>query len=198
VSGGEQDLSFQHVEAVLRLLDDPASGKEIHVPGPVVVGKRYDRLEFRPLTGSEPAPELVSVQVACPGRTALPVLGAELVTELCAVDESKIEELRGTPHANEEWLDYDRLHLPLLVRGRRQGDRFHPLGAPGFKSISDFLIDEKVEPQVRARTGLLCDQDGPVWIMPLRIDERAKLRAASRRALRIVLRLIGGAEAASP
>ncbi|HOO17050.1 MAG TPA: tRNA lysidine(34) synthetase TilS, partial [Phycisphaerae bacterium] len=61
-------------------------------------------------------------------------------------------------------------------------------GAPGAKSVSDFLIDEKVEPAARSRTGLLCDQDGPVWIMPLRIDERVKLTPATQRALRVTLR----------
>lgn len=196
--GDEPDLSFTHVEAVLRLAGDPASGKEVHLPGPIVVSKRYDRLEFRPLEAAEPPPELPPVPVTCPGRTPLPPLGAELMAELCDVDASKIEELRGSPRAGEEWLDYDRVRLPLLVRGRRPGDRFHPLGAPGAKSVSDFLTEQKVEPQVRERTGVLCDQDGPIWIMPLRIDERVKLRPASRRALRLVLRPSNSRQAGNP
>jgi tRNA(Ile)-lysidine synthase len=198
VLGGEQELSYAHIDAALRLAADPASGKELHLPGPVVVGKRYDRLEFHPLEDAEPAPELGSLPVACPGCTPLPVLGAELVAELRDVDASRIGELRSTPHPNEAWLDYDQVRPPLLVRGRRPGERFHPLGAPGPKSISDFLIDEKVEPAARARTALLCDQDGPLWVMPLRIDERAKLREESRRALRLVLRPASAHHTGSP
>lgn len=196
--GGEQDLSAAHIEAVLRMAADAASGKELHLPGPVVVSKLYDRLEFRPLEPEEPPPELAPVLVDCPGTTPLPLLGAELVAELCDSDPSKIEELRQEPRPNEEWLDYDRLKLPLVVRGRRPGDRFQPLGAPGTKSVSDFLIDEKIEPQRRARIGLLCDQAGPVWVMPLRIDERAKLHDASQQALRLVLRPVGTGQAGAP
>ncbi len=191
VAGGEQDLGFPHIEAVLRLAAEKASGKELHLPGPAVVRKQYDRLEFRPLTEPETPPRLVPVFITCPGRTELPLLGVELSAEVCEVKDGHIEELRRRRNPYEEWLDYDRLRFPLLVRGRRDGDRFWPLGAPGSKSVGDFLSDEKVEPALRARTGVLCDQDGPVWVMPLRIDERAKLRETTRRALRLTLRPLG-------
>lgn len=184
---GDEDLSFTHLESVLRLADDPGSGKELHLPGPILVRKQYDRLEFSPLTATEPVQALEAVFVRCPGRTPLPELGYELMVELRDVEASRIEQLRQQRNPSEEWLDYERVRLPLLVRGRREGDRFWPLGAPGAKSLSDFLGDEKIDPQLRARTGILCDQEGPVWVMPLRIDDRVKLRATSTRALRLVL-----------
>jgi tRNA(Ile)-lysidine synthase len=187
VGGGEQDLGFGHIEAVLRLADDPASGKEVHLPGPVVVRKQYDRLEFRPLNDDEPPAELGTIFVACPGRTSLPVLGLTLTAEICPVDADLIARLCQNTNPREEWLDYERIRPPLLVRGRHEGDRFHPLGTPGLKTISDFFGEQKIDPQVRARTGILCDQQGPLWVMPLRIDERAKLGVTTRKALRLVL-----------
>ena len=188
IAGGEQDLFFSHSEAVLRLAHDPASGKELHLPGRIIVTKRYDRLEIHPATPEESPPEFAPMLINCPGRTPLPLLKSELVAKLRTVNASKIEELRRSPQPNEEWLDYDQLRLPLLVRGRQVGDRFHPLGAPGAKSVSDFLSDEKIDPQTRARTGILCDQQGLIWIMPFRIDERVKLSTATRRALHLILR----------
>jgi tRNA(Ile)-lysidine synthase len=185
--GGEPDLSFTNVDGVLRLAADRGSGKELHLPGAVTVRKIYDRLEFRPRDDADAPPELAPVFVTCPGTTPLPQLSAALTAELRDLEPHKLDELRRSPHPNEQWLDYDRLRLPLLIRGRRAGDRFHPLGAPGTKSLSDFFIDEKIEPPLRARTGVLCDQAGVVWVMPLRIDERVKLRSESQRALRLVL-----------
>ncbi len=188
LTGSEQDLTFAHVDAVVRLAQDPASGKELHLPGRIVAAKRYDRLEFRPWQQEqEPVPEFAPILLVMPGRTSLPPLGAEIETEVREVDGSKLDELRHDPPDREEWLDYDLVQPPLLVRGRREGDRFHPLGAPGAKSINDFLAAEKIEPSERDRTGVLCDQQGPLWVMPLRIDERAKLTPATRRALRIIL-----------
>lgn len=188
VLDGEQDLGFAHVESVLRLAQEAASGKEVHLPGPVVVRKQYDRLEFRPLTEDEPPPEIGTVFVASPGRTVIPALGVTLFAEVCDVDPDRVATLREHADPHEEWLDYERVRPPLLVRARREGDRFHPLGSTGSKTLGDFFSDEKLDPQVRARTGVLCDQQGPVWVMPLRIDERVKLRPTSRKALRLVLR----------
>ncbi len=187
VMGGEQDLGFGHIDAVLRLAADRSSGKELHLPGAVLVRKQYERLEVRPLTtGADAWPVLAPVMVNCPGCTPLPALGGDLTAEVRELAPGKIAALREAPNPFEEWVDFERVRPPLLVRSRRDGDRFHPLGAPGAKTISDFFGDEKLDPQLRARTGVLFDQDGPVWIIPLRIDERVKLRSTTRRALRLV------------
>ncbi len=185
--GGDVDLGFAHVDSVLKLAAERASGKEVHLPGRVIVRKQYDRLEFK-LADKEPQPDLTPVFANCPGSTHLPLLKAELSINEELVDAGKIEELRRAPAPYEEWLDLERVLPPLFVRGRQAGDRFHPLGAPGAKRLSDFFIDEKIDPLERARTGVLCDQLGPIWIMPLRIDERVKLRPTSQRALHCVFR----------
>jgi tRNA(Ile)-lysidine synthase len=186
VIGGEQDLGFTHIDAVLRLAADPGSGKEVHLPNGIVVRKQYERLEFRSQALTEP-PEIAPCMIKCPGATKLPLLNATLTIEELPVDSDRIERLRRDNSPYEEWVDLERVLPPLFVRGRLDGDRFHPLGAPGAKTLSDFFIDEKVDPYQRARTGVLCDQAGPIWIMPLRIDERVKLRHTSQRALRLLL-----------
>lgn len=188
VVGGEQEVGFAHIEGVLKLAAENASGKELHLPGAVVVEKVYDRLEFRPMVESPDTPiEMPPVFLTAPGLTYLPLLSADLRVELCDVDEHTIDELRKVPHPYEEWIDVERVQMPLLLRARREGDRFWPLGAPGTKSLGDFFSDEKIDPVLRARTGVLCDQSGPVWVIPLRIDERVKLRPSTRRALRLTL-----------
>lgn len=189
VLGREQDLSYANIESILRLAHAMHSGKEIHVPGPVVVRKRYDRLEFlqRETADSESLEELTPIFVRCPGMTRIDSLGFTLTADICPVTDATLQDRRRNLNRHEEWLDLDRIRPPLVVRGRRIGDRFTPLGNPGSKSLSDFLIDEKVDPQLRPRIGVLCDQAGPLWVIPLRIDERAKLRPTTIRALRLVL-----------
>ncbi len=192
VLGREQDLSFVNIEHVLQLAEERSSGKQVHLPGPVLVQKIYGRLDLRPLEDREPDAGIEPVHVRYPGETALPAIAMELSAEIRNVDPTIIEALRSHTHPYEEWLDLDRLTPPLIVRGRKDGDRFHPLGAHGSKTLSDFLIGEKVDPPTRAKTGVLCDQHGPVWIMPLRIDERVKLRPTTRRALRLTLQPMNG------
>lgn len=183
--GEEIDLGFHHIESLLKLAADATSGKEVHLPGPIVARKQYDRLELRPLSRNEQTVELTPVVINIPGSTLLPDISVELHAELRDVAADEIAALCRQDDPREEWIDYDQIRPPLVVRGRQNGDRFWPLGAPGSKRISDFLIGEKVESEKRARTGVLCDQDGPVWVMPLRIDERVKLRGSTRRALHL-------------
>lgn len=187
VVGREQDLSFVHIDAVLRLAAEAASGKEIHLPGQVTARKVYERLELQAAGLQPQAAELSAVVVECPGCTPLPQLAAVLRAEICPIDSSKVGELRRAHSPYEEWLDVERVRFPLVVRGRRIGDRFRPLGSPGSKSLGEFFTEQKIDPALRARVGIVCDQQGPVWVMPLRIDERVKLRPTTREALHLVL-----------
>ena len=80
------------------------------------------------------------------------------------------------------------MHPPLVVRPRRPGERFFPLGAPGSKKLSDFLTDEKVDPRERRNIAVLCDQLGPIWVIGYRIDDRVKLTSQTRRVLHLEAR----------
>lgn len=64
----------------------------------------------------------------------------------------------------------------FTVRNRREGDRFHPLGAPGSKKLKDFLIDRKVPKEQRDRLPLLIWSGEIVWIAGIEVSERFKVR----------------------
>lgn len=64
----------------------------------------------------------------------------------------------------------------FVVRNRRDGDRFHPLGAPGSKKLKNFLIDRKVPLAQRDRLPLLIWNGEIVWIAGIEVSERFKVR----------------------
>ncbi len=182
---GEQDLAFTHLVSVLDLVADPASGKQTVMPGGMIIEKRYGQLSFS-LPSEEPretiAPE---VMVQLPGHTLLPIRRLEIE---CAVETARPDQIPGLRRAGakmEERVDFDLVHPPLVVRGRRRGDRFFPLGAPGSKKLSEFLIAAKVNPVDRERVAILCDHLGPIWVIGHRIDDRVKLTALTRRILHL-------------
>jgi tRNA(Ile)-lysidine synthase len=63
----------------------------------------------------------------------------------------------------------------FLVRNRRDGDRFHPLGAPGSKKLKAFLIDRKVPAAQRDRLPLLVWNGEIVWVAGVEISEHFKV-----------------------
>lgn len=182
---GEQDLSFTHLSAALDLIADRASGKQLQFPQGMTLEKRYHRLAFS-LPSDEPREEIASeIAVHLPGKTTLPIRRLQIDCSVVALSEEDVRKLRHTGQRMDEHIDFDAIHPPLVVRKRRPGDRFFPLGAPGSKSLSDFLIDSKVDPKEREKVAVLCDQLGPIWVIGHRIDDRVKLTALTRRALHL-------------
>lgn len=182
---GEQELSFAHMVSALELIAEPASGKQLQLPGGMTIEKRYHQLVFS-LPTDEPRETIASeIAVHLPGRTLLPVRRLEIDCSFLNVAAEDIPRLRHAIRRTEENLDCEAVHPPLVVRTRRPGDRFFPLGAPGSKKLSDFLIDTKVDPKERDRVAVLCDQLGPIWVIGHRIDDRVKLTALTRRVLHL-------------
>ncbi len=182
---GEQDLAFSHLVATLDLVAESTGGKHVQLPKGMIVEKRYGQLTFS-LPTEQPRETIASeIAVHVPGRTTLPI---RRIAIECTVEDStpaQIPKLRRASDGMEEFVDYDAVKRPLVVRTRRPGERFFPLGAPGTKTLSDFLADNKVDPKQRERVAVLCDHLGPIWVIGHRIDDRVKLTELTRRVLHL-------------
>lgn len=63
----------------------------------------------------------------------------------------------------------------FVVRNRRDGDRFRPLGLGGSKKLKEFLIDRKIAADRRDRLPLLLWNDEIVWIAGVEVSDRFKV-----------------------
>lgn len=63
----------------------------------------------------------------------------------------------------------------FVVRNRRRGDRFRPLGSPHEKKIGEFLIDRKIPRDRRDRIPLLLWNGSVVWIAGVEISDDFKV-----------------------
>jgi len=109
----------------------------------------------------------------------------EIRAEEQCLPEGRTVADRLTEDWAEELVDLDRIVPPLVVRPRRAGDTFRPLGAPGQRKLKRFFIDCKVAAANRDHIPLIMDQTGIVWVVGLRIDERVRITPATRRALKL-------------
>ena len=81
--------------------------------------------------------------------------------------------------------DADTLSLPLRFRRWEAGDRFRPLGMQGFRKLSDFFTDLKLDREQKARQMVVTSQSPEgreriVAVAGLRIDDRVRITEATR------------------
>ena len=77
----------------------------------------------------------------------------------------------------------------IFIRSRKDGDRFHPLGAPGLKKVSDWMIDRKWNNSQKERTPIFLDQGGKIlWIPGFPPAEFAKVSEDTTKVIRLTYR----------
>ena len=130
--GEIRDIEMRHIEEIMSIMSRPA-GRCLDLPYGLSFTVGYDRCWMGPVERiPSPYPCLSGEwPLKVPGMTAIPgwLIGA-----------STIENTDGeTGNALVALLDLDATGAELLVRGRRTGDRFMPLGLPGEKKLGEFM-----------------------------------------------------------
>ncbi len=167
---------FGLVEDIRGKLLDAEGNSRLDI-GPGYAARRvYGRVILGP---EPPRPPLPTTRIPDEGTYHIPGAGLRLeVNTRPRGNENPREETEG-PH--EAWLDADRMSFPLLARGVRAGDLFHPLGAPGRRKLQDFLVDAKVPREDRPRIVVIESAGEIAWVAGMRIDERFKVRGDTGR-----------------
>jgi len=188
--GSLKDIEARHIEEIIAMLDKPA-GKQISLPWGLVFAVEYERyLLCREPSTLCPFPPLAGEHTLnIPGETKLPswMVGAEVIRR---------EEMTEKDDDLTAYIDLDKAGSRLLVRHRKAGDRFRPLGLPQPKKLSEFMIDARIPRSWRGRIPLVCTSgqsiDAPgqvVWMVGYRIDERVKVTEETKRVLRLEFKL---------
>ncbi|TAF17069.1 MAG: hypothetical protein EAZ72_05030, partial [Verrucomicrobia bacterium] len=73
----------------------------------------------------------------------------------------------------------------LVWRGRVDGDRYQPLGAPGSAKLSDLLINRKIPAEKREALPVVLAGSAILWVPGLPPAESARLLGPTKGALRL-------------
>ena len=90
--------------------------------------------------------------------------------------------------ANELVIEKDKLIFPLTIRRKNTGDKFKPFGMKGFKLLSDFLKDQKLNAFEKENCLLLENGNGDIiWVMGQRSDDRYKVEVKTNKLIKLSL-----------
>ena len=189
VLGDLKDIERKHIEKIRAALSLPA-GKQVSLPRGVTLYLEYKRCIIG--AGVAPFPEFPVLwgerRLRVPGNTELPGWNVEAVCRsIDQVDRKESWRASRPPpsQCHTAWFDLDAIGDELVVRGRRPGDRFWPLGMSEPKKLQDFMVDAHIPRAWRDRIPLVCSPEQIVWVVGSRIDDRTKIARSTRRALRL-------------
>jgi tRNA(Ile)-lysidine synthase len=124
------------------------------------------------------------MRLAIPGSVALDQ-GRRLRAEVLSREEAA--ESLSDDRASFT-IDLDTAEGTLIVRRRRPGDWFCPIGMGGRrKKLQDFFVDQKVARHQRDQVPLVLAPGGIVWVGGYRGDERFRSHSRTSRMVRLFL-----------
>jgi tRNA(Ile)-lysidine synthase len=174
-----RNIDFVHVENAVEILTGGETGAQATLPQGLMLTISYDSFsvadqDYRALPE---LPLLLSegeLPVAIPGRTRLPgtdwLLQVEILPRSALPDQALV-----AAQGWEAYLDSEAVGSACVLRPRRPGDRFCPLGMGGrSKRVNEFMINEKIPASWREHIPLLVNEEERiVWVCGWRPDERA-------------------------
>jgi tRNA(Ile)-lysidine synthase len=188
IGSGEKDLTQQHYEKILQLSQQNKSCRRIELPGGFVVWREYGSLIFAQSKEEQQLEHRTekSVELKVPGQTKF----VDYIIESTVFDAEGCDIDKFSREKSEliEWFDFDKVKQPLVVRSRKVGDRFRPLGLLGEKRIGKFLTAARIEHKLRKKVVIIADKNKIIWVGPIRASELTKIKASTKRILQIRLR----------
>jgi tRNA(Ile)-lysidine synthase len=159
---GLRGIGFIHIEDIMGLIKKGKPGDRLSLPKDIRIIKQYATLL---ITTERPA-QLGEYVLESEGETHLKEAGLMLKASVSDRPEGSLDG------KNRIALDASKVTFPLLVRARKDGDHFYPLGFGKKKKLQDFFVDEKVPRDERLAVPIVTSGDKVLWVAGMRGDER--------------------------
>jgi tRNA(Ile)-lysidine synthase len=163
--GNLRAISFEDVESVLSL----KQGKEFPLRKDHVLRREQDQVFLK-----GKIPPKIRYEYRWEGQAPLEIKELKLTFEGKKIKKGKPLRLDFDDQTSA-FLDLGKLKFPLLVRNRREGDRYQPLGAPGQKKLKEIMRAKDIALPERERRPVFLSGDKIVWILGLPVSERFKV-----------------------
>jgi tRNA(Ile)-lysidine synthase len=174
------DISLIHINDIIGQLGKKRG--EVDLPGIyVLVNKGMLSISGQRPQKSKPVQFMRKLEI--PGE--IRDESGEMIIEADLMDSVPTSELHAK-NPYQAFLDYDKIVKPLIVRNRREGDAYSPLGLKGRKKLQDIFVDEKVDIDERDRIPVVEDATRRiVWVVGYRMAEEAKVTPKTKKVVKL-------------
>lgn len=165
LKGNLREVSFEDVESVLGL----GERKEFSLKKDLVLRREQSQVFLK-----ERIPSRIRYEYKWEGEEPLEIKQLKLRFEGKKIKRSNSLRL-DFDDKTRAFLNLGKLKFPLLVRNRRQGDRYQPLGAPGQKKLKEIMRAKGIPLSERDRRPVFLSGGEIVWILGLPVSEKFKI-----------------------
>jgi tRNA(Ile)-lysidine synthase len=211
IGSGEKNLTQGHYEGILQLAEQNVTGRKMELPGGFAVRREYENLIFFNCRVGPAPPKGVGrmgnsfahaalgtawaggpahpTTVEIPGQTRFGgyLIEASISDADETYEKSQIANRKSQIPASSgaEWFDLEKIKQPLVVRLRRPGDKFVPLGQNKAMKLGKFLTAQRVPYGIRSDVLVVVDSEKIIWVCPVRISEQSKITGQTRKILQL-------------
>ncbi|MBN9662808.1 MAG: tRNA lysidine(34) synthetase TilS [Acidobacteria bacterium] len=180
-AGSLKRFTQDHVDRLLRLATRSGGDGQVVLPGVAAVRSfEWLRLSRMP---AETAADW-SAELPAPGCVQAGPVTLEVVEEasICPPPADGAECLYNV---GRDWLDFDRLSFPLILRNMHAGDTYHPVGRDRPVKLKDLMQSERVPSWNRRNWPMIVSKGRIVWARRFGAAAWAAAGPGTRRVLRV-------------
>lgn len=171
-------IEFDHIEDIIKLIKNGKPGDRIYLPKGIRAIKGYSTI----IITAEPPQKLSTYQIHDPNREIF-LKESSMILEIREIPIDKVNDYGNGK--NLTYMDAEKVKFPLIIRSRKEGDYFYPLGFGKRKKLQDFFVDEKVPRDERDLVPIIESEGKIVWIVGYRLDDRFKIDHNTKKCLQI-------------
>lgn len=171
-------ITFLHINSINNLLQNSESGKKLCLPFGIEARREYENLILERVKDCAKHMEYL-YPAEIPGSIYLAERNLTVRFQL-------VEKNKFIPNVkNKNYFDLDKIRFPLVLRNRRDGDWFQPLGMAGRKKLKSLFIDHKIPQQKRNEIMLLADTQSVIWIENVQLSDQVKITPETKNVLEL-------------
>lgn len=187
IKGNLIGIENKHIDLILNIIEKGATGAAVELPSRVRAEISYNNVIIAVNN------EVESKGFSCP----LNVPGITYIQEIdCVIESEILDRYLNYNDSNlfVKYFDYDKIKGNLIVRSRKEGDYFTPLGLGGKKKVKELFIDSKVPKGERDKVPIVLCGDIIVWVVGYKMSDVYKIDSNTKKILKLQFRQTGGSK----
>jgi len=165
IKGDLRSVSFKDVESVLAL----GEGKEISLKKNIILRREQDKIFLK-----EEKSQVKDYEYVWEGRKVFTIKEISLRFMAKSIEKNNVRYFSFNDE-KKAYLDKDKLNFPLVVRNRKNGDVYQPIGAPGRKKLKEIMRAKRIPLHERKTLPVFLSSGEIVWIPGLPVSEKYKI-----------------------